>query len=318
MKHALHHNQSKFPQFNGMIIITVLLVGCSSTVLGQQWTTNGSDISNANTGNVGVRTASPTANLHLAGANGAANNTAATAPDALQVIAGTGGNGTWSGSAGEIGGTLNLTARTGGGPVAGSGSAFGGKGGTINLTGGSGGPNSFAVGGGAGGDVLINGGAGVANSAGNVILANQRGNVGIGTLAPAYKLDVSGEINATGIRINGTPVGGGGGSSQWTTSGTSVYYNSGNVGVGTSAPGAKFDVLGTIRGGNADTNIGNHPTYGTSYAGFWRQGADYSLLTDGTNTFLNAPVSTGNVYFRSANADKMFLQGSILNLLAVR
>jgi hypothetical protein len=86
--------------------------------------------------------------------------------------------------------------------------------------------------------------------------------------------------------------------------------SAGNIGIGTTSPGTKLDVAGTVRAGNADTNVGNHATYGSTYSGFWRQGADYSLLTNGTNTYLNAPSSSGNLYFRAANSDKMILLGS--------
>jgi hypothetical protein len=70
----------------------------------------------------------------------------------------------------------------------------------------------------------------------NLLVANASGNVGIGITPSAYKLDVNGEINATGLRINGTPIGAGGGSSPWTTNSGNVYYNTGNVGIGTDSP----------------------------------------------------------------------------------
>jgi hypothetical protein len=75
------------------------------------------------------------------------------------------------------------------------------------------------------------------------------GFVGLGTPVPANRLDVqSGQINASGgLGIAGickTAWSEVGGSSRWTTSasGSAIYYNTGNVGLGTTAPGALFDL----------------------------------------------------------------------------
>jgi hypothetical protein len=76
------------------------------------------------------------------------------------------------------------------------------------------------------------------------------GNVGVGTTAPAHKLDVAGNVNASGLclggdcktawsQVGGTP-------SQWATSGANISYSDGSVGVGTTEPTEKLHVVGNI------------------------------------------------------------------------
>jgi hypothetical protein len=67
------------------------------------------------------------------------------------------------------------------------------------------------------------------------------GSVGIGTTNHAtYKVDVNGTLNATNLLINGNTVSG----SKWTTTTdvTRIYYNTGNVGIGTTNPLTKLHV----------------------------------------------------------------------------
>lgn len=45
------------------------------------------------------------------------------------------------------------------------------------------------------------------------------------------------------------------GQSLWDSTGTTIYYNSGNVGIGTISPSDKFHVVGTIRSSGAITNL---------------------------------------------------------------
>lgn len=83
------------------------------------------------------------------------------------------------------------------------------------------------------------------NNSPRLTILNSNGFVGIGTITPAYNLDVSGTINATFIRIGGNALV----TSQWTTAGTNINYNNaGMVSIGTTtAPtGYKLAVGGKI------------------------------------------------------------------------
>lgn len=85
---------------------------------------------------------------------------------------------------------------------------------------------------------------------------------------------------------------------QWTTSGTSIYYNSGNVGIGTSVPTNKLQVDGSVyfinmgNVGIGSTNPGSRlSVVGTDTANTTRA----VNVMDSTNASLLAVTNAGNV-----------------------
>ena len=68
------------------------------------------------------------------------------------------------------------------------------------------------------------------------------GNIGIGSSAPRIALDVVGTVYGTRFVGDGSGLSNLGTSIQWTTNGTGIYYNTGNVGIGSSAPHALLDI----------------------------------------------------------------------------
>lgn len=79
------------------------------------------------------------------------------------------------------------------------------------------------------------------------------GNIGIGTITPAYKLDVAGDVNVTGsFKINGTDINNT--PSPWLMNGSNTYFNTGNVGVGTANPVSQLNVAGTLAVGDSTTS----------------------------------------------------------------
>jgi hypothetical protein len=90
----------------------------------------------------------------------------------------------------------------------------------------------------------------------NVFQISDNGNVGLSNSSPAYRLDVAGDINITGsFRVNGTPIGTGGGGvsgsgtanylSKWSSStgitNSQIFDNGSQIGFKTNSPYYGFD-----------------------------------------------------------------------------
>ncbi len=126
------------------------------------------------------------------------------------------------------------------------------------------------------------------NVANALFVQSGTGNVGVGTLAPAAKLDVQGvggtniDLNVNGRLRSNNPTGGlwitddrfiGGGSGFVGFGGNAnnwwlAVLNSGDVGIGTTTPDARLDVQG-VGGTNVDLNVGGRLRSNNPNGGLW-------------------------------------------------
>jgi hypothetical protein len=145
----------------------------------------------------------------------------------------------------------------------------------------------------------------------NVMSLRGDGKVGVGTTNPGYTLDVAGDINFSGdFYQGGDPFV----SSLWTDGSDSLYYRSNvevgtgnlfvdtttsNVGIGTTIPTSKLDVVGAVRQRNV-------PAFSVQLTNGSISGAsdiDYNnVIYDNTNSYsssngrFTAPI-TGHYFF---------------------
>jgi hypothetical protein len=289
-------------------------------------------------GDVGIGSNAPQARLHVVGANGASG---AAAPTALAVTGGNGGN---SAGAGGAGGDLSFLGGTGGWNTNGSSLFYSGNGGAISLTGGTGGQHTFGVShagtggvvnitggtggahtlagftGGVGGSIVLNGGTGGTGStpgaSGNVVLANLRGNVGVGTASPAHKLDVAGSVRSSSggfVFPDGTVqttavTSGGSGTITGVTAGTGLTGGGAsgavtlNFAAGTGLT-AGADSVSVNYGSAAGTAVQGNTSVTVAAGAGMSGGGPLTLGAGGTLTLTNADRGSSQNIFKSvANA----------------
>ncbi len=134
----------------------------------------------------------------------------------------------------------------------------------------------------------------------------QAGSVGIGTSGPGYRLDVQGgQINSSGgLCIAGvcktawSEI-----ASQWTPSSSNIYYNTGNVGIGTiSGPAGRLDVRQISNGGSLATLL---TSYGANEDTYLRGGSSSAVVRIGdvasTTSKLLLMENGGNVGIGTTN-----------------
>jgi hypothetical protein len=162
------------------------------------------------------------------------------------------------------------------------------------------------------GIVFATGGTSLYSATSEVMRIAEGGNVGIGTTSPAYKLDVSGVGNFTNIGAQLVLNGGFGAYEFATTTGNDFTISlsgtaermritsGGNVGIGTTAPGAKLDIVSTGTGSEGLRVDGASGGFAFVVKG----GSDYT-------SHIRAGATIGVNYFTTPPSNGLIVEGNV-------
>jgi len=261
MKTKQQDIQGRVPGTTILIALTVIIFfGCSQNVFAQQWSTNGNDISNTNSGNIGVGTTSPGVKLDILSSVNLIARFGSTAGTHSQVLidAPAGFNANLTLQRGGVskwfmgnrasndrfsfiestGAVETLTLLQNGNVGIGTSNPLY----SLDVNGGNNGFRAKAA------TTSINDAISVFENANGIqVIVRGNGDVGIGTANPLYSLDVNGGSN--GFRAKAATTSSDGTISTFENANgiQAIVRGNGNVGIGTTAPAFRLDVAGQVR-----------------------------------------------------------------------
>jgi hypothetical protein len=72
-------------------------------------------------------------------------------------------------------------------------------------------------------------------------------------------------------------------------------------------------VNGNVQASTNEASVGTHPSY-SGYSAFWRNGSDYSVLANATDTLVNSSSTSGALRLRKGNAERIVLTGNNIEM----
>jgi len=174
-------------------------------------------------------------------------------------------------------------------------------------------------------DIYVNGGQNFGIQDGRAleyrVFIDSTGQVGIGTITPSRTLDVAGDVNAATYYGDGSNLTGISGTTDndWTISGSNIYHEVGNVGIGTNAPqrqlhitGANPRILIEASSSSPEVNFMNTGDAGTDIWSVYKHGTTDDLRFYQGGDKMTIQNSTGNVGIgTAAPAEKLHVVGNL-------